>query len=58
MRFHLHRRGGEIAIDVDQNGATVTVESGQAVIILLDDVKMKAAVDHPVRVAAVAHETR
>ncbi len=31
MRFRLHRRGSDISIALDPDGATVTVESGGAV---------------------------
>jgi alpha,alpha-trehalose phosphorylase len=37
LRFRLHRRGSVIAIAVDRDGATVTVESGDAVPILAGD---------------------
>ena len=34
MRFTLHRRGSDITIALDANGATVTVESGGPVPIM------------------------
>jgi alpha,alpha-trehalose phosphorylase len=54
MRFTLHRRGGDIAIEVDPIGARVTVESGEAVPILADGVITEVAPGHSLRVAAAA----
>jgi hypothetical protein len=33
MRFHLHRRGSDIAIAIDAEGATVTLETGDPVAV-------------------------
>ena len=54
MRFHLHRRGGDIAIAVDPTGATITVESGQPVPILADGVITEVAPDDSLRVTGKA----
>ncbi len=54
MRFHLHRRGGNIAIAVDPTGATVTVESGQPVPILADGVITEVGPGGSLRVAGAA----
>ncbi len=54
MRFHLHRRGGDIAIAVDPTGATVTVESGDPVPILADGVITEVAPGGSLRVAGSA----
>jgi alpha,alpha-trehalose phosphorylase len=53
MRFRLHRRGGDIAIDVDPAGATVTVESGEPVPILADGVTTDVAAGESLRIVAV-----
>jgi alpha,alpha-trehalose phosphorylase len=59
MRFRLHRRGGDIAIDVDPTGATVIVESGKAVPILADGVITEVAAGDSMRVSAAgAHDSR
>jgi alpha,alpha-trehalose phosphorylase len=54
MRFHLRRRGGDIAIAVDPTGATVTVESGEPVPILADGVITEVTPGCPLRVAGRA----
>jgi alpha,alpha-trehalose phosphorylase len=50
MRFKLHRHGGDIAIAIDPNGATVTVESGESVPILADGVITHVAQGSSLRV--------
>ncbi len=51
MRFALHRRGGDIVIAVDTVGATVTVESGEPVPILVDGVIIEVAPGDSLRIA-------
>ena len=52
MHFRLHRRGGDIAIEVDPAGATVTVESGEPVPILADGVITEVAAGESLRILA------
>ncbi len=52
MRFRLHRRGGDIAIEVDPAGASVTVESGEPVPILADGVMTEVAAGESLRIVA------
>jgi alpha,alpha-trehalose phosphorylase len=54
LRFGLRRRGGDIAIAVDTNGATVTVESGEAVPILSNGVITEVAPGSSLRVTGTA----
>jgi len=54
LSFHLHRRGGDIAIEVDPAGATVTVESGEPVPVVADGVVTEVAAGASLRVAANA----
>ncbi len=54
MRFRLHRRGGDIAIAVDPDGATVTVESGEPLPVLANGVTTEVAPGSSLRVAATA----
>jgi alpha,alpha-trehalose phosphorylase len=58
MHFRLHRRGGDIAVDVDSAGATVAVESGEAVPILDDGVITEVAAGDSLRVLAAERESR
>lgn len=55
MRFHLHRRGSDIAIALDPDGATITVESGEPVPILVDGVVTDVSAGSPLRVARARH---
>ena len=50
MRFRLHRRGSDIAIALDADGATVTVESGGPVPILAGDTVTNVAAGESRRV--------
>ena len=52
MHFRLHRRGGDIAIEVDPAGATVTVESGEPVPIRADGVITEVAAGESLRILA------
>ena len=54
MRFTLHRRGSDIAIALDPNGATVTVESGEPVPIIAEGVLTEVAPGGSVRIAATS----
>ena len=54
MRFRLHRRGSDIAIALDPDGATVTVESGGAVPIGAGDTVTMVAAGGSLRVPAPA----
>jgi len=59
MRFRLHRHGGDIAVDVDPGGATVTVESGEALPVLVDGAITAVAAGDCLRVlSADARESR
>ena len=54
MRFNLHRRGGDITVTVDPDGATVTVESGEPVPILANGVITHVAPGGSLRIAGTA----
>ncbi|MEP7204144.1 MAG: glycosyl hydrolase family 65 protein [Ilumatobacteraceae bacterium] len=54
MRFRLHRRGGDIEIAVDPTGATISVESGEAVPILAHGVITNVAPGSSLRVIGSA----
>jgi hypothetical protein len=53
MRFKLRRRGSDIAIELDHEGATVTVESGGPVPILAGGTVTNVAAGESRRVDAV-----
>ncbi len=50
MRFRLHRRGSAIAIALDPDGATVTVESGDPVPVLANGTVTRVQVGSSIRV--------
>jgi alpha,alpha-trehalose phosphorylase len=52
MRFHLHRRGSDIAVVVDPAGATLTVESGESVPILVEGRVVSVAPSESLRIAS------
>ena len=54
MRFKLHRRGSDIAIVLDPEGATVTVESGAPVPIMAGGTVVNVAAGESRRVDAMA----
>jgi alpha,alpha-trehalose phosphorylase len=58
MRFKLHRRGSDISIALDPQGATVTVESGAPVPIMSGGSVVSVAVGESRRVDAMRTDGR